>query len=370
MQVRPFVHSAIFVTLFVSACGSDPDSETDTSSSDSVGSTDTTSGDIVGGTDTTSDGSSTDISGGSVSAAFLGEWEIPCNAAGGPYSETDHLSVTETGVIYTYTQHRGDPTCSDDSKLVIKMVISDSAWSVGAAHGEGFALDKVLASATIRIDEENAKSYWDSNAGCGPFPLGEDKDVSAMRCYGAWYPAVGDTYYTIVSVQGDTMQLGAWEGGESAATRTDSLDPVRVWRRVGAEPKGFIRGIVNGNEFIAEENTTARAVINDHIQLGATTRPLSPWETWVLNVPNEVGVHACDDQAINAYINFGFTDDNDLPVLWDTESDGGAGCSITVTKAAPAVGDKLEGTFEGIVGDGLGNGYTVGDGKFEIVRLE
>ncbi len=250
------------------------------------------------------------------------------------------------------------------------MVIEDSAWSVGAPHGAAFALDKVLAGASIKIDEQGAKSYWDGNAGCGPFPLGEAKDVSGMRCYGEWFPEVGDTYYTIVSVQGDTMQFGAAEGGESAAARTDALDPVRVWSRVGAEPDGFIRGKIGDNEYIAEENTAGRAVQNGHIQLGATTRPLSPWETWIVNVPNEVGSHSCEDDAINAYINFGFTDENNLPVLWDTESDGGAGCTITVTKAAPAIGDTIEGTFEGTLGDGQGNAHTASEGRFEIVRMQ
>ena len=360
MNRRSLPYLGIIASLFVGACGSDPAS----------GGSDTTGGDGVGGTSPTSDVSGNDAAAGSIAAELVGEWEIPCRPAGGAYSQYDHLSVTETGMVYTYTQHKGDPTCSDDSSLVIEMIIEDSAWSVGAAYGEGVALDKVLAKATIEIDEQGAKSYWDSNAGCGPFPLGEAKDVSGMRCYGAWYPQVGGTYYTIVSVRGDTMQLGAWTGGETAAARPDTLDPVRTWARVGAEPDGFIRGKINDDELIAEKNTAARAVTNGHIQLGATTKALAPWETWIINVPNEVGTHSCDNDAINAYINFGFTDENNLPVLWDTESDGGAGCSITVTKAAPAVGDTIEGTFEGTLGDALGNGHQASEGQFVIVRME
>ena len=86
-------------------------------------------------------------------------------------------------------------------------------------------------------------------------------------------------------------------------------------------------------------------------------------------MPNAVGTYDCEDDSINAYINFGFTEDN-LPVLWDTEQDGGAGCTITVTKAADAVGDTIEGTFAGTLGDGDGAGHAASAGSFRLVRLQ
>lgn len=355
---------AIIAILGSVACGSDgePDGDSTDAGADGVGDTSAsdTGADLAGG----------DTDGGATGAALIGEWEFPCNAAGGGYFEQTLMTITATTITQTYTQHKGDSTCSDDSKLALEMHIDDSAWWIGAAFGQGFALDRVLAKASIKILDQGVKSYWDANAGCGPFNLGETKDVSAMRCFGFWYPAVGGTYYTIISVQNDMLQFGREGGGESEATRPQNLDLVRVFRRVGAtSPDGFITGEIRGGEYRAEFNAKGRLVQNGHIQIGASTRAVTPWETWVINMPNAVGRYDCDDDGINAYINFGFTEEN-LPVLWDTEQSGGAGCTIVVTKAAPAVGDTIEGTFEGTLGDGQGNGNRAGNGSFQIVRVE
>ena len=57
-------------------------------------------------------------------------------------------------------------------------------------------------------------------------------------------------------------------------------------------------------------------------------------------------------------------------MLWDTEQDGGDGCIISVSKAAPAVGDTIEGSFSGTLGDGNGSGHAASDGSFSIVRVQ
>jgi|GEM_PF-4175203 len=345
-----------------SACGDD--SPTDADARDATTSTDR---------DTSNSETTGDVKvDNPLFASLLGEWVVPCRVAGGPYYGVSHLKVTPTSIEHTYTQYEGDPTCSDESKKINTFYIEDSSWIIGAPFGEGLALDMVLREATVAIIDETVKAIWDRDSGCGPFEVGQVKDVSGMSCYGTWRPEAGATYYTIISIQGDRFYVGLPASGDtrSEATRSTTLDPGGVWQRVGVTPgSGFIEGTIKGATYLAEKNAAARAVQNEHIQIGATTEAVTPWETWVINVPNAEGTYACDDESINAYLNFGFTDDN-LPVLWDTEQSGGAGCYIIVTKAAPAVGDTIEGTFSGTLGDGSGTGHDATSGSFRIVRAQ
>jgi len=61
---------------------------------------------------------------------------------------------------------------------------------------------------------------------------------------------------------------------------------------------------------------------------------------WTVYIPNSVGTHACVGQT--------------WIMLLDTASGrtdaDGAGCSVTVTRAAPTLGDVIEGTFTATLG--------------------
>jgi len=355
----------IVLPLAFTACGDDPKSS---DASDSISNADGDTSTSETGSDTAGDVIIND----SVFASLLGEWVVPCRIAGGPYYHVGHLKVTPTSIENTNTQYLGDPTCSDESKKINTIYVEDSAWNIGAPFGEGLELDMVLREATVAIIDETVKTIWERESGCGPFEVGQVKDVSGMSCYGFWRPEVGATYYTIISIQGDTFYFGAPASGDmrTEATRSTVLDRGGVWQRVGATPgSGFIEGTIAGETYRAEKNTAARLVQREHIQIGATTEAVTPWETWIINVPNEAGTYSCEDASINAYLNFGFTEAN-LPVLWDTEKSGGADCIISITKAAPAVGDTIEGTFGGTLGDGSGTGHDATEGSFSIVRVQ
>ena len=96
--------------------------------------------------------------------------------------------------------------------------------------------------------------------------------------------------------------------------------------------------------------------------------PIPPFDTWTIQLPNAVGTYTCEGTAIPTFLNYAFVDTDGSTVLWDTEQSGGADCTVTVERAAPEVGDVIEGTFSGVLGDGLGNGHMVTGGSFRIRR--
>lgn len=271
----------------------------------------------------------------------------------------------------TYFQYRGDTTCSNESMKVAKVYFEDAQWSVGEAYGDGFKLDRTFGKGTITVYDSALKNIWDRDSGCGPYTLGADYDSSNQTCWGFWQPKPGEKYYDIVNKVGEGFTVGLPASGnqKTEATRPTRLHTV-IYYRKGGPAAGFIEGTIAGGKVRAEKRVAAREAPMGHLQLGATTKDVTPWETWILNVPNVLGSHSCEDKGKDVYINYGFNMGS-TPVLWDTKVKGGGACTITVTKTAAAVGDTIEGTFVGTLGDGNAaspGSHPVESGSFKVPR--
>jgi hypothetical protein len=104
----------------------------------------------------------------------------------------------------------------------------------------------------------------------------------------------------------------------------------------GSQAGSFITGDVDGvtvrveTEFMAGTSGLAAG----QIWLNGGPASGAAWNVWVTN---SVGTSACPPDWIAVY---------DPPGGGGTlRSDAGGACTVTVTKAAPAVGDVIEGTF-------------------------
>ena len=95
-------------------------------------------------------------------------------------------------------------------------------------------------------------------------------------------------------------------------------------------------------------------------QIWVNAGPLGA-SAWNLYISNSVGVSACRPDWIALF---------DAPGGGDLRSDAGGSCSVTVTAAAPALGDVIEGTFSATLKTMTSNPRTavVTNGAFHVTR--
>jgi hypothetical protein len=130
------------------------------------------------------------------------------------------------------------------------------------------------------------------------------------------------------SAAGDAAIMG---GDGPVADGRIVIDGGPAWD--GARPGDFISGDVDGVPVRVETDTMAGTVGLGAGRIWVNAGSSTP--AWNVYVPNSVGTSACPPDWIALFAAGG-----------NPRSDGpGASCSVTVTRAAPALGDVIEGTF-------------------------
>jgi hypothetical protein len=125
----------------------------------------------------------------------------------------------------------------------------------------------------------------------------------------------------------------------------------------------FITGDVDGATIRAELSPGCGTFADGRIW--AEAEVTLPGMGWTLYMNNSVGTTDCSSAYVELGDNFGDT----RPVVISTSP--GATCSVTVTAAAPAIGDVLEGTFSMTVPampPTITVGFEVTNGAFRVRR--
>jgi len=122
----------------------------------------------------------------------------------------------------------------------------------------------------------------------------------------------------------------------------------------------FVTGDADGTTFRAALMPQAglQGLADGMIWMTAGTT--STTRGWTVYIPNSVGTHVCTMQT---WIML-------LETVGGRTDAQGAGCSVTVTRAAPALDDVIEGTFTATLGSlsSAGPLITVTNGAFHVTR--
>jgi hypothetical protein len=157
------------------------------------------------------------------------------------------------------------------------------------------------------------------------------------------------------------VSQGACGGGSAAGDASVGLDaPIardapRAWD--GANPGDFISGDVGGVTIRAELDAEAGTIGLADGQIWVAAGTTSSTRGWTIYLTNSVGTTACPP----AWIMLAETG------YQRTDYPGGT-CSLTVTRAAPALGDVLEGTFSATLATTSGQTVSVTNGVFRVTR--
>jgi hypothetical protein len=151
------------------------------------------------------------------------------------------------------------------------------------------------------------------------------------------------------------VSLGACGGGSLAGDASaGASDAPRAWD--GANPGDFVSADVDGVTIRAELGPEAGTIglADGQIWVGAGTT--SSAKGWTIYMTNSVGTTGCPPSWIM------------LSVTGFQRTDPLGSCSVTVTRAAPALGDVLEGTFMATLGSASGQTVSVTNGVFHVTR--
>ena len=159
--------------------------------------------------------------------------------------------------------------------------------------------------------------------------------ASQAACGGG--PAKSDG--AIVGIDGPANDGPANDAANAADFVTGDADGTTF--RAALMPQAGLQGLADGMIWMTAGTTS-------------TTRG------WTVYIPNSVGTHACTMQT---WIML-------LETVGGRTDAQGAGCSVTVMRAAPALGDVIEGTFTATLGSlsSAGPLITVTNGAFHVTR--
>ena len=159
-------------------------------------------------------------------ASMIGTWETSCYVEAGIYYGKSVKTFTETTVSHVYKQFENDPTCSDDTKLIILGESSASEWSLGSVLAGGeTSYDTVNAGAAFTTVTDVATGNWNAGSGCGPFTTGVAVDVDGQVCFGYPNPPIGGTSFDAIFPDPQGIRFGSPTSGNSSTPELRPTTP-------------------------------------------------------------------------------------------------------------------------------------------------